>query len=104
MEYSKNLTIPGDINHNKNYCNQNIYKNKLTNLNNNILEYNNNMKSNINCNSHIHEINQNKLKKFINQLIQLKSNTIKYNNNILHNINSYILQCNASDAFMDEKT
>ena len=94
MENSKNLTIPGDINHNKNYYNKNIYRNKLTNSFDNILEYNNNMKSNTNCNKHIQEINQNKLKKFLNQLIQLKSNIIEYNNNILNNINSYILQYN----------
>ena len=61
------------------------------------------MKRNINCNRHIQEINQNKLKKFLNQLIQLKSNIIEYNNNILNNINSYILQYNERDAFMDEK-
>jgi len=103
MEYSKNSINSGDTKDNKIYYNQNIYRNKLTNLNDNILEYINNMKNNINCNRHIQEINQNKLKKFINQLIQLKSNIIEYNNNILHNINIYILQYNERDAFMDEK-
>jgi len=103
MEYSKNSINSGDTKDNKIYYNQNIYRNKLTNLNDNILEYINNMKNNINCNRHIQEINQNKLKKFINQLIQLKSNIIEYNNNILHNINTYILQYNERDAFMDEK-
>jgi len=60
------------------------------------------MKRNINCNRHIQEINQNKLKKFLNQLSQLKFNIIEYNN-ILNNINSYILQYNESDDFMNEK-
>jgi len=59
MENSKNSTYPGDIKDNKIYYNQNIYRNKLTNLNDNILEYNNNMKNNINCNRHKQEINQN---------------------------------------------
>jgi len=63
MENSKNSINSGDIKDNKIYYNQNIYRNKLTNLNDNILEYNN-MKNNINCNRYIQEINQNKLKKF----------------------------------------
>jgi len=53
MEISKNSINSGNIKVKNIYYNQNIYRNKLTNSNHNILEYNNNMKRNIYCNKHI---------------------------------------------------
>ena len=72
----------------------NICPNELNNIIDNILQYNNNIYSDIEHKIHISEIYTNKLNKELNQLNKLKQMVNQYMINKMQNIESYISEYN----------